>query len=104
MQGREPFSSGIAEGLSKPELTRCRETLLMFKKAIMYYITRNRKDRKIPKLRDVLLKVIAQAASRARARREKLKNQTIEDLADENSYLNESQFDNLKRQFQKIKG
>ena len=54
----------------------------------MYYIARNRKDRKVPKLRDVLEKVIEQEKQKAKARREKLRNLTVEDLIkDEENYL-----------------
>ena len=56
----------------------------------MYYIARNRKDRKVPKLRDVLEKVIEQEKQKAKARREKLRNLTVEDLIkDEENYLTE---------------
>ena len=54
----------------------------------MHYIARNRKDRKVPKLRDVLEKVIEQEKQKAKARREKLRNLTVEDLIkDEENYL-----------------
>ena len=52
--GRHPFDSGIADMLNEEEKDRCRATLLSLKNAVMYYIARNRKDRKVPKLKDVL--------------------------------------------------
>ena len=54
----------------------------------MYYLARNRKDRKVPKLKDVLEQVIAKERDKQRARREKLKNLTIEScLEDESKFL-----------------
>ena len=62
----------------------------------MYYLARNRKDRKVPKLKDVLEAVIAKEAAKARAKRDKLKNLTIESMEDESTYLTEDQFGQLK--------
>ena len=39
-------------------MERVQLTFLKFKNAVMYCITRNRKDRKLPKLRDMLEAVI----------------------------------------------
>ena len=44
--------------LSIDEMERVRLAHLKFKNAVMYYISRNRKDRRIPKLRDMLESVI----------------------------------------------
>ena len=54
------FDSPYAQKLNPEDIKRCRATMLNFKNAVMYYITRNRKDRKVPKLKDVLEQVIAQ--------------------------------------------
>ena len=43
----------------------------------MYYIVENRKDKKIPKLKDVLTKVIAKNALDKQKKREKMLNATI---------------------------
>ena len=69
---------------------------MTLKNAIMYYLARNRKDRKVPKLKDVLEAVIAKEAAKARAKRDKLKNLTIESMEDESTYLTEDQFGQLK--------
>ena len=41
------------------EMDRCKKTLAKFKNAVMYYLHSNRKEKKLPKLKDVLEKVIA---------------------------------------------
>ena len=54
----------------------------------MHYITSNRKDRKVPKLKDVLEQVIEHEKQKAKARREKLLSFRVEDfIKDEENYL-----------------
>ena len=53
------FTCRYAQTLDYEQLRRCGTTLLNLKNAIMYYLARNRKDRKMPKLKDVLESVIA---------------------------------------------
>ena len=69
----------------------------------MYCITRNRKDRKLPKLRDMLEAVINDKHKEQRKRREKIKNMSIEDIAETRDYLEEDQFENLKGRIKKIR-
>ena len=57
----------------------------------------------MPKLKDVLEAVIAKAEMEKRARREKLKNMTIENLKDEENYLTDEQFNFFKERLKKIK-
>jgi len=58
----------------------------------MYYIAMNRKDQKLPKLKDVLLAVIAKEAARAKTKRDRLKNVNISSLVDEDKYLTDEQY------------
>jgi len=54
----------------------------------MYYIALNRKQKKLPKLKDVLEKVIAQQRQKQKDKRDKLRNTSALDaLIDEANYL-----------------
>ena len=60
--------------MTMKEMDRCKKTLAKFKNAVMYYLHANRKEKKLPKLKDVLEKVIAKAEAVKRASREKSDN------------------------------
>ena len=97
------FDSPAAAKMTDAVLEKAFLTHQKLKNATMYYIARNRKDRKVPKLKDVLMQVIAQQADRARAKRDKLKGATIETMMeDESNYLTEEQEGQLREQFKKI--
>ncbi len=57
----------------------------------------------MPKLKDVLERVIAKAASDKKAKREKMNNFTIESLKDDVNFLTDEQFDKLRGEMKKIK-
>ena len=60
--------------LNVRDMKRCISTLHNFKNAVMYYLHGNRKEKKLPKLKDVLEKVIAKQARMKLANREKSNN------------------------------
>lgn len=68
----------------------------------MYYIAMNRKDQKIPKLKDVLQAVIAKEAERAKSKRDKKVD--LASLMAEGDNLNDEQYGQLREQWLKIKG
>ena len=70
----------------------------------MYYIQVNRKTKKLPKLKDVLEKVIAQQRQKQKDKRDKMRNVNVLDaLADESNFLTDDQFEQLKEHMQKVK-
>lgn len=69
----------------------------------MYYIMVNRKTKKLPKLKDVLEKVIAQQRQKQKERRDKMKSLTLDALVDEANYLTDDQFEQLKEHVQKVR-
>ena len=71
-------------------------THLKFKNAVMYFLNVNRKGRRIPKLRDLLESVISEKQREQLKKREKIKNMSIEDIADTRDYLDDEQYDNLR--------
>merc|ERR1711971_328781 len=50
----------FAKTLTEAQLKRAVKTHQLFKNSVMYYIEQGRKGRKLPKLKDVLEKVISQ--------------------------------------------
>ena len=96
LPGRDLFESDYSKTLDEKQLDRANTTLRNFKNSVMYYIAENRKDRKIPKLKDVLEKVIAKQAAEKKAKREKMKNITIESLKEDDRFLSDEQYSNLK--------
>ena len=83
------------------EMDRCKKTLAKFKNAVMYYLHSNRKEKKLPKLKDVLEKVIAKAEAVKRASREKSDNPLEKLMGNHEDTLQPENFftlrDNLNR-------
>jgi len=101
--GRDVFRSTHTGKLTDIQFQRANKQLKRFKNAVMYYITVNRKTKKLPKLKDVLEKVIAQGRQKQKDRRDKLKNLSLDALVDEANYCTDDQFGQLKELMQKVK-
>ena len=53
------INTGPGKELNLRDMQRCIQTQHRFKNAVMYFLHANRKEKKLPKLKDVLEKVVA---------------------------------------------
>ena len=53
----------------------------------MYYIALNRKERRVPKLKDMIESVVEDRKKEQMRKRERIKNMRIEDIGDTGNYL-----------------
>ena len=85
------------------QFQRANKQLKRFKNAVMYYIELNRKTKKLPKLKDVLEKVIAIERKKQRMKRDMMKNISLDSLEEDSNYLTDEQFEQLKELITKVK-
>ena len=83
--------------------------MLAFKNSAIYLILKNRRDRKVKKLRGILEEFIAQknkANEVARRRKRELQQMPLDErlqyLLDDDKTLSEAQFENIKEQMTAI--
>ena len=69
----------------------------------MYYIALNRKERRVPKLKDMIENVVEDRKKEQIRKRERIKNMRIEDIGDTGKFLEDDQFESLKERILKIR-
>ena len=88
--------------MTTEESERGRRALLALKNAIFFFILKNREERKVPKLRDVLNQAIERQKRAKEAMRKKINSITLDTLDTTDMYLTEDQFIQLKENVGKI--
>ena len=84
------------------EALHVQRLILKLKNAIMYYIVRNREERKVPKLSDILHQAIEKQKKEKEERRRQKQNMTLENLEPEASNLTSSQYEQIEEVGEKI--
>lgn len=80
-----------------------RQGLLALKNAIFHFILKEREERKVPKLRDILNKAIEQQKREKKALRNKIAGMTLMNLDASDTFLTEEQFLSVQEKYNKIK-
>lgn len=100
---------------NKPEITigkrvetgekavRLQRSVIKLKNVIMYYVLRNREERKVPKLKDIIEQAKTLAAAQNEAMRRRRENMNLDNLKSDSQYMDENQAQQIMQTSEKIK-
>ena len=80
-----------------------RKGLLALKNAIFHFILKEREERKVPKLKDILNKAIEQQKRSKQAMRNKIASLSLDNLEATDTYLTEELYLQVQEKYDKIK-
>lgn len=84
------------------ELAYRNKVTVQLKNAVMYHIVKNREQRRVPQLKDLIQQVIAKQKREMAASRKKQNNFNIEQMGPSNTYLTEDQAEQVHEIVEKI--
>ena len=82
---------------------RLQRSVIKLKNVIMYYVLRNREERKVPKLKDIIEQVKVQNRTQEEAKRRRRENLNLDNLKSDSQYMDENQAQQIMQTSEKIK-